>query len=399
MIVRSSERLRVLIVPHLSEKSGAPFFAALLAGGLDPKRFHTRLLFPGPGVLVDYARAKGLEFAESALMPSTFGQAAARGERAAWLVSRLRYIRDCNAQLREFRPDVVYVHSIVQTIPGWMARMRRIPVVWHVQEFLDAPLPQMLRRARHIRKMSSAIVFCAHASKKMWGEPPAGRLWRVAPNALFDESAAAPRPRAEVRRELGIPESATLLVCVGGVQYRKGMDVLLDAFARVRRQPEGADAWLILAGSRDAGSGTVEFNRRLDAFVRENNLADRVQFLGHRDNVADYLGASDLYVLASRNEALPLAALEAFAVGIPAVLTDTGDCARLAEGERCALCVPCNDAAALAGALSALLRDPERRRRMGREARELVAREYRFDSMTRNVGAILEMAAGRRPAE
>ena len=117
-------------------------------------------------------------------------------------------------------------------------------------------------------------------------------------------------------------------------------------------------------------------------------------FTGRVDDVAERLRASDLFVFPSEFEALGISLVEAAACGLPAIGARTGGIVDVIEEGASGLLVPPRDAAALASALRALVADPERRREMGRRARE-VARD-RFDledSVSRYVALFRELGA------
>ncbi|MGY1691332.1 glycosyltransferase family 4 protein [Geodermatophilus sp. SYSU D01105] len=162
------------------------------------------------------------------------------------------------------------------------------------------------------------------------------------------------RTREQVRTELGLADGRPLVVAVGRLHPQKGYDVLLDAAARWAGDPRLPATPLVAV----AGDGPLqeELARRI--------AAERlpVVLLGRRSEVADLLAAADLAVLPSRWEARSLTAQEALRSGTPLVATRTGGLPELL-GEGAEL-VPVGDAAALAEAVTGLLADPARARRL-----------------------------------
>jgi glycosyltransferase involved in cell wall biosynthesis len=104
-------------------------------------------------------------------------------------------------------------------------------------------------------------------------------------------------------------------------------------------------------------------------------LGDRIVFLGSRPDVPALLRGCDVGVLASASEGFPLSLLEYGQAGLAAVATRVGQCAEVLDGGAAGILVPPGDAAALAVALLALLRDAGRRQvlgeRLARRVREL----------------------------
>lgn len=118
--------------------------------------------------------------------------------------------------------------------------------------------------------------------------------------------------RAEVRRELGIPDDATVAVFVGHEYERKGLNLAIEALAL-------APAVVLLVVG-----GTGEMIRRARAQARRAGVADRVVFAGERPDPVPLLRASDVLVLPSAYEANALVVLEALACGVPVVSTRVG---------------------------------------------------------------------------
>lgn len=167
---------------------------------------------------------------------------------------------------------------------------------------------------------------------------------------------------AGIREALGIPCDVPLLLSVGRLAPEKNPDLLLRAFGLVA----AADprAWLLLVGGGDE-AGRL---RRLAAGV---GVGDRVRFVGEvpHEAVGRYYAAADLFLFASTSEAQGLVVLEAMARGRPVVAVASPTIAEVVrdgiEG-----CLTGDGPEALAAAAVALLRDPDRRRAMGHQARE-----------------------------
>ena len=137
------------------------------------------------------------------------------------------------------------------------------------------------------------------------------------------------------------------LLFVGLLVERKGVDVLLRALARQPTGPDGARHTLTVAGD---GPHRLALERLRD----DLGLADRVTFLGFRTDVPQLMAHHDAFVLPARMEQQPLVLIEAMASGLPVLATDVGGVADMLAGR--GRLVPPDDDAALAGALSELVR-------------------------------------------
>jgi glycosyltransferase involved in cell wall biosynthesis len=186
---------------------------------------------------------------------------------------------------------------------------------------------------------------------------------------------ASAEEKAALRRDLGFPEDATLVVFTGRLLRGKGIEVLLDAFQEVAAvRPE---SHLVLVGSGEGQALSVE--KALRARVAAGPLADRVTFAGRVGNVEDHLRAADVFAFPSFFEAMPLSVLEAAACGLACVASAIGGILDVIEDGRSGLLLPPGDSRRLAGALETLLGDAGRRRSLGAAARERILAIFDLD--------------------
>jgi glycosyltransferase involved in cell wall biosynthesis len=200
---------------------------------------------------------------------------------------------------------------------------------------------------------------------------PAERVARI-PNGVDLNKFAPPAgdKRARLRKELldrfHWPHDALLVLFVGAIEPRKGIDTLArawpDAASRVPR------ARLLLVGPRDGAR--AETAERFEKGLRAAGVTETAALAGFSDRPEDFYGAADLFVLPSRGEGLPNALIEAHASGLPSVAAHiegvTGD---VVDDGKTGLIVPQDDAPELARALVSLMEDGARRREMGLAAR------------------------------
>jgi glycosyltransferase involved in cell wall biosynthesis/peptidoglycan/xylan/chitin deacetylase (PgdA/CDA1 family) len=198
------------------------------------------------------------------------------------------------------------------------------------------------------------------------------------------------RSRDEIRASLGIGRGAPVLICVANLRPMKGHATLLNAFARVR---EGLPASRLLLVGEDRMGGRVQ---ELAAGLLP---AEAVLFLGCRADVEDLLAASDLFVLASDWEGLPVSLLEAMRAGLPIVATGVSGIPEAVAHGRHGLLVRPGNPAELAAAIIDVLREPARARRMAERARERFLSEFTIDRTARELAELYAgLAQGRRGA-
>jgi glycosyltransferase involved in cell wall biosynthesis len=215
---------------------------------------------------------------------------------------------------------------------------------------------------------------------------PAERIARV-PNPL-DPATVRRVPRDEARSALGLPADGPVAVWVGRVDvHPKGMDVLLDAWERVRADLAPARPTLLLLGT---GSGAGWLHEQLAARGLDD-VRWRDEYVLDRDVVGRYLSAGDVFVLPSRQEGFPVAPVEAMAAGLPVVACDApGVRAVVGEGAGAGgAVVPREDAAALARELTRLLADPARASARGDAARRRAESTFSLEPVGAQLRALL----------
>jgi glycosyltransferase involved in cell wall biosynthesis len=164
--------------------------------------------------------------------------------------------------------------------------------------------------------------------------------------------------RAAVRREIGVPEEAFLLMSVGELNANKNHQVVLKALAQL------GDPRI-----HYAVAGVGEHKERLLALADELGVAEQFHLLGYRRDIPDLLCAADVFCFPSIREGLGLAAVEAMAGGLPVVAADNrGTRSFVASGINGYVCAH-GDADGFATAIAALMKDEDLRERMGQEGR------------------------------
>ena len=143
--------------------------------------------------------------------------------------------------------------------------------------------------------------------------------------------------------------------------------MLLRAFARLGALR--SDVELLLAGD-----GPLRAS--LTAQSRDLGVADRVRFLGVREDVPDLLMAADVFALTSVSEAASLTLLEAMASCLPVVVTEVGGNPEIVENGKQGFLVPRGDDVAASAAVQRLLSDPVKARTMGEAGRDSVRKRY-----------------------
>jgi glycosyltransferase involved in cell wall biosynthesis len=269
-------------------------------------------------------------------------------------IRRLRQIVDST------RPDVVHLHSSKAGLCGRLSIRRRLPTLFQPHgwsfEAVDGALERIVVGWERLgARWADAIISVSEGERTRGLARGIRGRYRVIPNGVdITRFAQAGEPdRSAARERLGLG-AQPLVVCVGRLSRAKGQDVLVESWATVRR--EVPEAELALVGD---GEGMEELRRRADPSIR---------LVGHRDDVMDWLAASDVVAVPSRWEGMSLGMLEAMATGRSLVVTDVPGAREAVDGT--GAIVPSEDPAALAAAIAERLLDPTKRQIEGTAAAE-----------------------------
>jgi glycosyltransferase involved in cell wall biosynthesis len=191
--------------------------------------------------------------------------------------------------------------------------------------------------------------------------------------------------RATARRALDLPTDAAAVSTVGRLTAIKQHTLFLDAVAAVHaRRPH---VLALIAGDGELRPSLEEYARRL-------GIADRVRWLGWRRDLATIYGATDVFLLTSKNEGTPVALIEAMASGVAAVSTRVGGVGDVIDSPDAGLLIEPGDTAGLAAGVTGLVADPARRRTMGAVARARVAARFSVGRLVADVARMYDDLLG-----
>lgn len=290
--------------------------------------------------------------------------------------------------LRATRPALVHTNSTkMHLMAGSAARLRRLPVVWHMRDLLTEPdARRWLRRA--VERVRPEVIAISEAVAAQFTDLPC-RVHVVHNGVPLDRFQPGPPPDG-LREELGLPQDAPVVCIVGRLTPWKGHRVLLRAWPRVlRRIPH---ARLLIVG--EVAFWDDSYRDELRALADELGIADSISWAGFRDDVPDLLRLSDLLVLASVGEPFGRVLIEAMATGLPVVATASGGVPEIVLGGETGMLVPAGEPETMADAIAEVLASPETARALGDAGRQRALRRFDVRRVAREVEAIYETILG-----
>jgi glycosyltransferase involved in cell wall biosynthesis len=353
----AAEALRVMQVTWGLVAGGAEMYAFTVAANLDARKFKAMLCaIDKGGALEPEIESRGIPY---------FVMHRRQGIdfKLMWRMYRL---------FKENRIQVVHTHHFNQlfySLPGAKLAGARIVHMEHSVEFL--------KRKRLSVALNFLTRFCdkviaigsdgARALKELAGIPETKlEIIRAGVDpANYTES------KSQARKALGLDQTEKIAVIVARLFPEKNHKLLLEAFARVVRRIDKARLLIVGDGIEEAA---------LCDEIDRLNLKSQVTMLGVRRDVARLLAASDVFVLSSDREGLPIAVLEAMAAAKPVIATAVGDLPMVVKDQKTGRLVPAKNSEALSEALVEILSDEEKATNMGEQALRAID-EYSLQTM------------------
>jgi glycosyltransferase involved in cell wall biosynthesis len=149
-------------------------------------------------------------------------------------------------------------------------------------------------------------------------------------------------PLKRVADEQCPPKSGFTLVYVGRLEPVKNHTLLLRAFRAALSLIPDLRLWMVGDGSE---------RKRLESFSAKLGITSQVTFWGQQHDVAPFFSAADAFIMSSKSEGLPMSLLQAFSLGVPAIVTDVGGMAEVVRLAQAGLLVPVDNPDAMAAAI------------------------------------------------
>jgi glycosyltransferase involved in cell wall biosynthesis len=240
---------------------------------------------------------------------------------------------------KESRPDVVHLHNPTPTIYAAIAaRMAGVPSIVSTRHSLVAPPRKMITELKYAiaaRSCDWIVGICDATAMNLRSihTVPARKIVRV-----YNGAAAVTR----VRNEQSSPQSGFTLIYVGRLEPVKNHSLLLHAFQLASKSMPGLRLWMVGDGSQ---------RQVLESLAKELEIATQVTFWGQQLNVAPFFSAADAFIMSSKSEGLPMSLLQAFSLGLPAIVTDVGGMAEVVRLGKTGVTVSVSDPAEMAKAI------------------------------------------------
>jgi len=369
--LNGGENSLLAVAPRLAEQGFELVFAAPPA-----TPFHdqlTRLGFPLEGFQVRSASGR-----------ETIAEI---GKRIRGLVNRTR-------------PQIVHANSL--SCSRWLGEVaQQLPAktIGHVRDII-----RLSRPAQRALLQLDCVVAVSRAVENWMAQqgvrrPPTRGTRRRMPwlrtiyNGIALDDFRPGQPSPTRLRELGISSDMDILLSVGQIGMRKGLDLTLTSFIEMAKQ-EPQLVWCLVGERTSSKTEAVQYERDLHNRVRHAGLAHRVFFLGRRSDTATIMRTATLLVHAARQEPLGRVLLEAGATALPIVATGVGGTSEIFRSGHEALLVPPDSASQLGSAIRKLLGNPALAAALGQQACERIRTGFSVDSCAKQIAGLYDGLCG-----
>jgi glycosyltransferase involved in cell wall biosynthesis len=400
---------RVLYVEMAHGMGGSLVSLLQLVRGLDRSRYEPVVLFYWDNPFVERFRELGIEVIvwsparqeSDSTVPIPLPTAVERPKRwfakygwlatlyhaagyvARFLFQTLPLAWRLRRVIKEQRIDLLHANDLLTSNREVViaARMTDTPCICHVRAFerygaLDRFLAPYVDRFIFISQAieQDSVNQGADATKGV-----------VIYNALDMAEFLEPHDAEETRRSLGLSPTDAVVGIMGRIIPWKGHRTFIEAMALVAKTIPQLRCLIV----GDAAPADMEYKDELIDLAAEFGIAERVQFLGWRQDVPRLLGAMDLLVHASLEpEPFGRVLIEGMAAGKPVIASDSGACPEIVRDGVSGILATPGDARDLAQAAAALLSNPDRIRTMGVVARHEAEARFSIDEHVRRVQSV-----------
>lgn len=292
----------LMLVPNLQVDSGVTSFVMNYYRKIDPKQIHIDFV-----VYFD-------------IKTSCYMEIKANGGKIFILPSVkniVKHIKACKKILAQGDYDIVHNNTLHVALPMMLcAKLYHVPVrILHSHSSkMGGTKKKELRNKLFLPLLRSLATDYAACSKIAGNAMFGSAYYTVIPNVIqTDKYVFNEEIRNKVRHKMGVANKF-IVATVGRLATEKNPFFAIDVFKKLLSIMPDAEYWWI-------GSG--ELDKQVAAYVQQQGLADKVKLLGSRNDVIDLYQAMDVFFLPSLFEGLPLTGVEAQAMGLPMVVSDT----------------------------------------------------------------------------
>lgn len=287
------------------------------------------------------------------------------------------------------RPEVVHFHNVAPTVHGAMgAWLAGIPAIVSTRHGASSHSARREKKFWFAARFIHRVAVTSELARRDFLTDPwtdASKLFPIHNGAVLRSSDSAD----EGVEKFEFPDPGVTLVAVGRMRAVKDFHTMIRAVAIARKTVPQIRLWI---------SGDGVERPALESLIQELELDSAVRLLGMREDVGYWLSRSDIFVLSSKSEGIPVSLLESMAWGLPSVVTEVGGVPEVMALSKAGVMVPPSNPEAMAAAMVELANDPARRRALGEAGQRCYRDHFTIAETTRRYQALYEWCRNGCPA-
>ena len=390
---------KIIFIHYGGGIGGAPISMLSLVLSLDKNKYDIIIIFTKYGPIVDLAIKKGINTKvlplKSAFFYSEHVKISIR-MLIKYLINYYSTLKNTIKLIKEEKPDLVYLNTIVLIPVAIGVKNTKIPLLWHIRE---VPGPINLIRnwqLKKIKKMADKIIVTSNYVKSFFGDT---YKIKTIHNAVdlnrFDIDPK--KSRFNIRKEFGIREDSKVICMIGSIQKEKGHYILVESAKEIIKDYNNIKFLIVAGGVSEKYAHSwkgkikkalgIPFGNleRMTNQILKNNLEKYFIFTGYRDDIPEILSASDIVVfLSQKAEGFGRPIIEGMASGKPIVVTDIGPSRELL-GKGCGILVKVNDIESIKNSIIKLIDNPKLCIKMGMQGRHRVEKKFDLQRHVKSV--------------
>ena len=368
--------MKVLFYNHTGQVSGAERLLLMILSRIDRDAFESLVICPDDASLPKLVGELGIPVEAVDKLDARFTWRL--NLFAHYCVSFLKVIRQLRQRVVTFEPDLLHANSIRAGLVATLATIGLRPrVVWHLHDMLPRhPFSTLIRlfasasRRTAMIAVSHAVAanFRGHCSRLM------GNRVKVILNGIdLSKFPSDQNAKRKIRKELRFRENDLVLGIVGQLTPRKGQLELLRAFARALA--DFPNMVLLITGA-PLFNRDHEYLKELKQTAADLGIANKVRWLGPRNDIDTIMQAQDVLIVNSSVEPFGLVILEAMACGTPVIAASVDGIPEIIRHNQNGWLVPAQDEGELVEAIIDLARREDLRVRLAYRAKKDVAARF-----------------------
>lgn len=289
-----------------------------------------------------------------------------------------RFLREIMTLIRRRNVMLIQSHllgaNVYSALAGWLTG---VPVVGTFHGMVDINPNERFRRMK-LWLMDRGIHRFVAVSRSLADAIEEQRLLNPAKTEIIyngvDLDRYSKARSSDLRQQLQIPDTATVIGCLGNIRPAKAYDVLIQAISELRVDFPGI--YVIVAGHQKPA-----LMAELASQMAELDVGSHFHFIGFHEDGAAFLSELDIFVLCSTSEGFSISTVEAMAAGLPVLATRCGGPEEIIEDGRDGLLVEAGSADALADGMRRLLTDHDLCSRLSGAGKRKAAEKFSEQSM------------------